>query len=329
MGLTLSSKLSLRLGRGAADLYPSAKMYLDFANVRYRASPTSPVIRDPTAFPGWSYSRTGAGFAEDLSGLLVPFASGVYRRTNKGLLVEPASTNLALRSQEWATSPWGTTGATVSADVTSAPDGSMTADKIIEGAASGNHNASQSVTVGNVPVTYSVYVKAAERTKVQVSMSDLTTGDAGTNVDLSTGTLSSTGLAVGSWTAVSQAIQSLGNGCFRVTVTATKGAGTQVAFRVGLLNASGSLSYTGDGASGAFGWGAQLEQAGFATSCIPTTTAAATRAADAVAFTIPSGVTTLTYTFDDDSTQAVAVAAGTYNVPTNLNRPYIKRIIGA
>lgn len=72
----------------------------------------------------------------------------------------------------------------------------------------------------------------------------------------------------------------------------------------------------------------QLELGAFSTSFILTTGAAATRAADALSFTIPAGVTRLRYTFDDNSTQDVAVTAGAYTVPTDLNRAHIKRIAG-
>jgi hypothetical protein len=70
----------------------------------------------------------------------------------------------------------------------------------------------------------------------------------------------------------------------------------------------------------------QTERASAASSFIPTTTTAVTRAQDQLSFTIPSGVTALRYTFDDNTTQDVAVSAGAYTVPTNLNRSRIRRI---
>lgn len=72
----------------------------------------------------------------------------------------------------------------------------------------------------------------------------------------------------------------------------------------------------------------QLELGASATSWVPSYSASATRAADAVSFTIPTGMTLLRYTFDDNSTQDVAVTAGAYTVPTDLNRAHIKRIAG-
>jgi propanediol dehydratase large subunit len=73
----------------------------------------------------------------------------------------------------------------------------------------------------------------------------------------------------------------------------------------------------------------QFETGAKATSYTPTTSATVTRAADNVGFTIPSGITSLLYTFDDNSTQTVSVSAGAYAIPTNLNRPQIKTIVGS
>lgn len=75
-------------------------------------------------------------------------------------------------------------------------------------------------------------------------------------------------------------------------------------------------------------WQPQAQPAG-APGASPVSTAAssATRDADVVSFVIPAGVTQLTFTFDNDTTQNVAVTPGaTYQIPTNLNRRYIKFI---
>jgi hypothetical protein len=83
------------------------------------------------------------------------------------------------------------------------------------------------------------------------------------------------------------------------------------------------------GAGGDFtirvGW-PQMEKASFSTSPIATTSAVASRAADAVTIALPTGTHTLTFTFDDASTQAVAGLSGNYTIPTNLNRQIINSI---
>jgi hypothetical protein len=73
-------------------------------------------------------------------------------------------------------------------------------------------------------------------------------------------------------------------------------------------------------------WGFQLELGASNSSYIPTTSTAVTRSADVAGLTIPGGVTTLTYTLDDNTTQEVSVSPGAYTIPTTLNRPRIKNI---
>ncbi len=72
----------------------------------------------------------------------------------------------------------------------------------------------------------------------------------------------------------------------------------------------------------------QLEKGSAATSPIFTSGVSATRAADVLSFGVPTDISVLRYVFDDESVQEVAVSAGAYTVPTNLNRSRIKRIIG-
>jgi len=51
-----------------------------------------------TSTPGYSFTRATVGSAEDLAGNIVQFASGQLRRTDKGVLIEGARTNLFLNS---------------------------------------------------------------------------------------------------------------------------------------------------------------------------------------------------------------------------------------
>jgi hypothetical protein len=51
-----------------------------------------------TATPGYSFTRATVGSSENLAGNIVQFSSGELRRTDKGLLIEDARTNLFLNS---------------------------------------------------------------------------------------------------------------------------------------------------------------------------------------------------------------------------------------
>jgi hypothetical protein len=94
---------------------------------------------------------------------------------------------------------------------------------------------------------------------------------------LSNGTL----INLGSGTSGGK-IENAGNGWYRCSLYQASGI---IALSLGLLNNSGTISYAGDGTSGAYFWGAQLEDAAYATSYIPTTTASVTRVADAASKT--------------------------------------------
>ena len=75
-------------------------------------------------------------------------------------------------------------------------------------------------------------------------------------------------------------------------------------------------------------YGAQLVTGVFAGSYVEAQTNQTTCASDVLSFIVPPNCGHLTYIFDDNSTQTVAVSPGAYTVPTNLNRPWIKKIVG-
>jgi hypothetical protein len=204
----------------------------------------------------------------------------------QGLLIEEQRTNSILQSENFGTT-WVTTNSSVSTNVTTAPDGTTTADKLTEAldVTSVHQVAQTSVTVmSSATYTASVYAKADTRTRVRIAFIVGGTGGVLADANLTSGTIGAA-TSFGGGTAVTSAIQSVGNGWFRILITGSGPAGTSGELRCELLDATGNRQYNGDGTSGLFLWGAQLEAGAFPTSYIPTTTTALTRNADVASMT--------------------------------------------
>jgi hypothetical protein len=194
----------------------------------------------------------------------------------KGLLIEESRTNSLLRSEDF--SLWTASNASVQSNVITAPDGNTTADKLVENSASGNKEVTQgSITfTSGTSLTFSCFVKAGERNLFRLAA---TTGffASATNAffNLSNGTVS---LIQGGITSAS--IIPYPNGWYRCVATMLPtSSGTGNVFIT--LVISGTVSnYGGDGTSGLYVWGAQLETGAFPTSYIPTSGSTVTRSAE-------------------------------------------------
>jgi hypothetical protein len=171
----------------------------------------------------------------------------------RDLTILPA--NLLIYSEQFDNAAWTKGNATISADAVAAPDGRMTADKLVEDGTFSEKGVLQSYTSSSGTYTFSAFFKAAERTQCRLAMSDNATAAILGFFDLSAATIVATG--GGSWTDVSGTIVSVGSGWYRATLTGTQGAGTSISLLVNLAS-GGTTAYAGDSASGLHIWGAQL-----------------------------------------------------------------------
>jgi hypothetical protein len=200
---------------------------------------------------------------------------------NLGYFPESARTNLILNSEQFQDWPIfiniNTTGTPPFVNVAVAPDGTMTADKLIENTSTGQHIIGQTPTIpSGVPHTLSVFAKAAERGFL--FLFEDSGGGRSAYFNLQNGTIGTLG---GVATA---AIQSFGNGWYRCSITLTS-TGTLARMRIATATANGTNSYSGDGTSGIFIWGAQVELGAFPTTYIPTVASTVTRPADILTYT--------------------------------------------
>lgn len=171
--------------------------------------------------------------------------------------------NLLTYSEQFNVSPWSLTkmsafGSGSVADSTTAPDGTVTADLIVEDSslASGRYvicTVSSGISIGD-KLNLSAYFKKHLRRYVYLHFYDTTSR--GAILDLDTGTVTAT---YGS--ATSLGVESLGSQWYRLTVQMTASS-TSFYVVSGTTLVSGSVdSHDGDGASGFYMWGAQLSKA--------------------------------------------------------------------
>ena len=193
-----------------------------------------------------------------------------------GLLIEEGRTNLLTYSSDFSNAAWIKSNSTVTSAANVAPDGTQTAFNLIEDALTNIHaiNQNPSGTTAIGAYTLSVYAKYNGR---QLRLVTSLNGGSSTPIfNLQTGVvISGTGT-----------ITSVGNGWYRCTSTATStGSSAGYAQYIQTAKSDGAFNYTGDGYSGIYIWGAQLEAGAFATSYIPTVATTVTRAADQASMT--------------------------------------------
>ena len=197
----------------------------------------------------------------------------------KGLLIEEARTNLALRSNDFANAVWNDgapNNATVTVDLVS-PDGGTNGATLTAATGGTGSLRRQAITApGATTYAISVFVKKGTATSSRILVRDNTNGTNFIQMTALTwsGSVPVLGGLTGTWTSVNA-----GNGWYRITGVGTAGAGASVALSASIFpdNAAGT------GTLGVYG--AQIEAGAFATSYIPTVASTVTRNADVAQMT--------------------------------------------
>jgi hypothetical protein len=233
---------------------------------------------------GYSFTRASDGYYTNSDGTLTLFGSGALRRGDRGVLIEGARTNLLTYSQEFDNASWTKDNATVTANATTAPDGTTTADLFYPTATGGASYIFLTEDASSNTWSMSFFAKPAGKNVLWLNL--VSFADRGVvYFDLSDQTIQVVAGSVSTWTNAT--CTPLANGWFRCSATSTAAfaiSGSE-AQAVGICDAKGSTLVTASGTDGIFIWGAQLEAASFPSSYIPTVAASATRAADVLTYT--------------------------------------------
>ena len=228
----------------------------------------------------FTFTRSTGGTRVNKDGLIEVVSNNKPRidflnDSNGALLLEPTRSNLVTHSEDFSNASWTTNNATISVNQIISPDGTLNADKITEDSSNTDHKTRDTIVFSNGTYTWSVLAKADERDFVAINVFDGTTLF-GYTFDLLNGSLGSLVSGSGS---VDANIENYGSGWYRCSISFTASSGTGQA-NVGAALNSTTISYQGDGTSGLYIWGAQLEAGSYATSYIPTQGATATRVAE-------------------------------------------------
>ena len=192
------------------------------------------------------------------------------------LLLEKQSTNLMLWSEQFDNAVYTKRNSTISANAIISPDGTTNADKIQEDTSNDRHDIYQGFTcTSGVTYTQTIFAKQGERRYCFMSFGTSLLNPGDTFFDLQDGVVVSTP------SGVTSAIQNMGNGWYRCSITTTcSGDGTGY-YVNGPAITSSNYIYQGVSGYGIYVWGCQIEASSYATSLINTTSASATRVADA------------------------------------------------
>ena len=273
-------------GFGSPDLFAGAALSLAFDETT-------------TLDSRITFTRATDGTYFDSAGTLQTASSGVARFdhrleggvwVNKGLLIEEQRTNLQKYSEDFSqASQLTNVTVTTNTNDTTAPDGTNTADIIVENTTNGLHFLITPITsvTASTKYTFSVFAKKGTRDFVRVGFSvaaNWPTGQGLVYFNLANGTIGTNG----SPSDAVPSIQDVGNGWYRCSVSLSSLAGASSAFggAVFVADQDNQPSYAGlTGGKAAYVWGAQLEVGAFPTSYIKTTTASVTRNADVASMT--------------------------------------------
>ena len=228
----------------------------------------------------FTFGRASSATRVNKDGLIESVASGVPRldyplldgvvQSCPALLLESSRTNYVPRSEDINTG-WSKGNVSITNNDTISPDGSQNAAKITEDTNTTQHVVYDTLTGSVSPSTtcyFSCFIKKGTKRYIQLREGFSNTQ---ANIDTNTFTLADSN------NLTDYEIENYGNGWYKISFKFTSNSSGDIQFACYLLNDSQNTSYTGDGTSYVYLWGAMIEQGSYATSYIPTSGSTVTR----------------------------------------------------
>ena len=195
-----------------------------------------------------------------------------------GLLIEESRENLLTYSEEFDNAAWATGGANVTPNTFSSPNGTTTADKLVATNTTGSHYIFKVASVAASQYTVTVFSKSAEKEWFAINVFNGSTYEK-YSFNVSTGEIGI--VPVGETSSIEPFV----DGWYRCTATYTSTVAGNNTIHFHVYDGESTETFQGDGTSGIYLWGAQLEAGSFPTSYIPTSGSTVTRAADVASIT--------------------------------------------